>query len=382
MEPLWIATSSGLDELLDTLCAEPVYGLDTEFHREKTYFPHLAVVQLAWSGGIAVVDPLGVDVSPLRRLLEGPGLAICHAAEQDLEVLRQECGTVPARLFDTQIAAAFLGLGFASLSRLVQSITGRQLPKGDRLTDWTRRPLDAGQIAYAASDVENLLEVHDALRERARRSETLTWIEEECERLRTRPMGPIEPETAWWRIKGSRSLRGKSRGVAQEVAAWRERTAATRDIPPRFVLSDLALAGLVHRPPRTMEQLAEVRGLDPRSLRSGVGVAILAAVETGLDLPADRLRLPAAGDPPEEDVGPAVALGLALVAQIAAERRIEPSLIANRADVQALALNRSHGRLAAGWRGDLVGAALRRLLAGASALTGDPNGGVRLVDLD
>src|SRR5262249_6331119 len=146
-----------------------------------SYFPHLALVQLAWPGGAAVVDPLAVDVSPMRRLLEGSGLAICHAADQDLEVLQYACSAQPSRLFDTQVAAAFTGLGFASLSRLVQALVGKTLPKGDRLTDWTKRPLDASQIAYAAADVEHLHAIRDALCARAARSGTLGWVEEECE---------------------------------------------------------------------------------------------------------------------------------------------------------------------------------------------------------
>jgi ribonuclease D len=314
-------------------------------------------------------------------VLEGPGLALIHASEQDLEVLRQECEATPGRLYDTQIAAAFLGLGFASLSRLVEHVVGKRLPKGDRLTDWTRRPLDAGQIAYAASDVEHLIALHAALEARAAESGVATWIAEECERARTRRTGPGEPETAWWRIKGSRSLRGKARGVAQEVAAWRERVAQARDIPPRFVLSDLALAGIVNRPPRGPEQLREVRGLDARALRDSTGAAILAAVEAGHALPNESLRLPPAGEPMDDGLGPAVALGLALVAQIADERGIEPTLLANRTDVQTLAAGRSTGRLSSGWRAEVIGDSLRLLLSGEAALTGDTKGGVRLVRL-
>lgn len=380
-KPLWIDDATGLEELIAVLLGEPAYGLDTEFHREKTYFPHLALVQLSWSGGVAVVDPIAVDMAPLARLLEGPGLMICHAAEQDLEVLRLACGTRPGRLFDTQVAAAFVGLGFAALGRLVTALIGETLAKGDRLTDWTRRPLDESQITYAASDVVHLLELHRVLCERARETGTLAWVEEECEQLRNRSTGSGEPETAWWRIKGSRTLRGKSRGVAQEVAAWRERLAMARDIPPRFVLPDLALAGIVQRPPRTREQLSGVRGLEQRHLR-GVVDDIFAAVERGVALDARDLRLPARGEPPiEDEAGPTVALGLALVAQIAAQRKMEPSLLATRADVQAVAAGRTSGRLATGWRAEIAGEAVRRLFAGEAALTGDGSGGVKMLDL-
>jgi ribonuclease D len=377
-----ITTAPALDDLVAELVDEPRYAVDTEFHRERTYFPHLALVQVSWSGGLAVVDPIAVDIGPLASIFEGPGLMICHAAEQDLEVLQLACGTRPARLFDTQIAAAFIGLGFAALGRLVTSIVGATLAKGDRLTDWTRRPLDESQIAYAAADVEHLLVLHDRLCERARASGTMEWVAEECEQLRVRPLGASDVETAWWRIKGSRTLRGKSRGVAQEVAAWRERLAMARDIPPRFILPDLALAGIVQRPPRSKDQMASMRGLEARHLRGGTAEEILAAVERGLNLDAQELRLPARGEPPiDDDAGPSVALGLALVAHLAAQRQMEPSLLATRADVQSLAAGRTSGRLSVGWRAEIAGDALRRLFAGEAALTGDRRGGVRVLDV-
>jgi len=381
-QPLWIADLDALERLVDRVAKAPAFAIDTEFHREKTYFPHLALVQIASPEEVAVVDPLAVDPAPLRRLLEGESLAVLHAAEQDLEVLRLACGAEPRRMFDTQVAAAFLGMGFASLARLVEKVVGRSLPKGDRLTDWTRRPLDEGQVAYAASDVEHLLAIESALRERAAEAGVLDWVEEECERLRCKPSGPGEPETAWWRIKGSRSLRGKTRGVAQEVAAWRERVAQARDIPPRFVLSDLALAGIVHRPPATVEQRREVRGIDGRAVRDGTAAAIVAAAQAGAALAPDRLRLPPAGESVDEGRGSRTALALALVAQIADERGIEPTLLATRTDVQLLASGRASGRLASGWRGELVGSALRRLLDGELAITGSKDGGARLVELD
>lgn len=381
-EPQWIDTDEEFLALVERLETKSVYGFDTEFHRERSYYPHLALIQLSWDEGVAVVDPLAVDIAPLTRILDGPGLAIVHAAEQDLEVLQHACGTVPARMFDTQIAAAFCGLGFASLAKLVGALVGERLPKGDRLTDWTRRPLDEGQIAYAASDVVYLLSMADDLRSRADEAGTLTWIEEECERVRTRPHGPPDPEAAWWKIKGSRSFRGSTRGVAQEVAAWRERTAARRDIPPRFILAELALSSIVQRAPRSKQELSRVRGLDGRALKGGAEQEILAAVERGMALEKDQLNLPTRGEPPLEDLGPTIALGQAFIARISEERGIEPSMLGSRADVHSLAAGRTSGKLASGWRHEIAGRPLLDLLAGKSAITGDGRGGVRLISLD
>ncbi len=381
-EPQWIDTDEEFAALVDILEQKPVYGFDTEFQRERSYYPNLALIQLSWDEGVAVVDPLAIDITPLKRVLEGPGLAIVHAAEQDLEVLDHAVGSIPARMFDTQIAAAFCGLGFASLAKLVGALVGARLPKGDRLTDWTRRPLDEGQVAYAASDVVHLLPMADELRERTEKAGTLEWIELECERLRTRPVGALDPDVAWWRIKGSRSFRGSTRGVAQEVAAWRERAAARRDIPPRFILSELALSSIVQRAPRSHEDLTRIRGLDGRSLKGGAEKEILEAVERGRALESDQLQLPTRGEPPLEDLGPTIALGQALVARIAEDRGIEPSMLGSRADVHSLAAGRTTGKLASGWRHEIAGRKLLDLLAGRCGITGDGKGGVRLISLD
>lgn len=380
LEPRWIDQDEAFSRLIDQLIEEPVYTFDTEFHRERSYFPKLALVQLGWKGGIAVVDPLACDPAPLARLLEGPGLAIVHAADQDLEVLHHACATRPRRLFDTQIAAAFCGLGLASLAKLVGSIVGARIPKGDRLTDWTRRPLETSQIEYAASDVAYLLEIADELKKRAESAGTLEWIEEECERLRNKEVGPIAPETAWWRIKGSRGFRGDVRGMAQEVAGWREREAARRDLPPRFVLSDLALSSIVQRGPRNREDLSRIRGLDGRALKNGWDREILAAVERGRNLSEDDLRRPAPSEPPLEDLGATVALGQAFIALLARERGIEASLLASRTDIHAFAAGRASSRLASGWRFEIAGRPLKELLAGQRALTGDGRGGVDFIE--
>ena len=224
--------------------------LDTEFHRERTYFPQLALVQLAWRGGIALVDPLAIDISPLARVLQGPGLAVVHAAEQDLEVLEHACGTVPARLFDTQVAAGFLGQVSPSLVNLVERVLGVRLLKGDQLTDWTRRPLSAGQLAYAAGDVAYLLELRERIGERLEEKGRMQWANEEFAILLSRDRSSTEPEQAWWRLPRSRQLRGP-RGVAQCVAAWRERRAQRMDLPVRFVLPDLAVLSISQHPTRT-----------------------------------------------------------------------------------------------------------------------------------
>ncbi|MGZ4679792.1 MAG: ribonuclease D, partial [Ilumatobacteraceae bacterium] len=142
MNHRWVDTQTDFDELIDSLCAEPRYALDTEFHRERTYFPKLALMQFATDGGqTTLVDPLAVDLAPLRRLFASDALAVLHAAQQDLDVLTHSCGAVPARLYDTQLASGFLGYSTTSLVSLLMGELKVTTAKGDRLTDWLRRPL-------------------------------------------------------------------------------------------------------------------------------------------------------------------------------------------------------------------------------------------------
>lgn len=368
--PTWVATPGALDAVVESLVDAPFYAIDTEFHRERTYFPRLALVQLAWEGGLALVDPLSVDPAPLASVLSGPGTAVAHAADQDLEVLERACGVVPPSLFDTQLAAGFLGMVSPSLGSLIERILGRRLPKADRLADWTRRPLGADQLAYAASDVAHLLELRAELASRLEECGRLTWALEECALLLQRPRGPQDPDTAWWRIKDARSLRGRARGVAQAVAAWRERTAATLDRPPRTVLPDLALAGIAHRPPASVGELRHVRGLD-RGLAPARAAELLDAVRAGLALAPEQIRLPPADDV-DRDLKPAVSLASAWVSQLARDLRIDASLLATRGDLNALLRGDPTARVARGWRARLIGEPLDRLLRGDAALAFRP----------
>jgi ribonuclease D len=241
------------------------------------------------------------------------------------------------------------------------------------------RPLSEGQLSYAASDVAHLLTLHDQLTEQLEERGRLDWAVDECEQLRTRARGPHAPDTAWWRVKESRSLRGRSRGVAQAVAAWREREAAARDTPPRFVLPDLALLAIAHRPPADAAALRSIRGLDGRHLGKGADKAILAAVDEGLALPTEALRLPPTDDL-DRRMRPAVALAAAWVAQLASDLDVDPTLLATRSDIGDLVGGRADARLALGWRRHLVGEPLDRLLHGKAALAFDGKGGLVLED--
>jgi ribonuclease D len=150
-----VSTDKELDSVVASALEADRYAIDTEFHRERTYFPQVALIQLAWDGGLVLIDPLEVNLKPLAALLEGDGVCIVHAGVQDLEVLDLSCGTIPKRIFDTQIAAGFLGVSTGSLTSLLDRFLGVSLPKGDRLTDWLRRPLTDDQLRYAACRISS-----------------------------------------------------------------------------------------------------------------------------------------------------------------------------------------------------------------------------------
>jgi len=367
--PALITDAPRLEALCDELSGEAFYAIDTEFHTERTYWPALALIQLAWRDRVALVDPLAVDPRPLGRLFDGPGTAVAHAAGQDLDILWRACGVAPRQVFDTQIAAGFLGMSTPSLARLVDQVLGIGLEKGDQLSDWLHRPLPDTQLAYAAGDVEHLLALRTEMSEQLARRGRLDWAIEECHRVLADRRRDVVPEEAWWKVGDVRRLTGRSRGVAQEVTAWRERKAAAVDRPRRSVLSDLAVLTIAQRPPRDRQSLEKLRGVDGRSLAKGGAAEILQAVERGRNLSSDELRLPP--DVAESRASQvAVAVSAGLVRQIAEELQFDQSLLANRSDIALLVVG-APSRIDEGWRRDIVGTPLRRLLDGEVAAAFD-----------
>jgi ribonuclease D len=375
----WIATDAEVAELVDRLVEEPRYAMDTEFHRERTYFPKLALMQIAFAGEIVLIDPLACDLTPLRRLFASPALAVLHAAQQDLDVLHHSVGAIPETIFDTQLAAGFLGYSTPSLSSLLQGELKVTASKGDRLTDWLRRPLTTDQCNYAASDVAHLLELHDSLTAQLEAGGRAGWVVDACEELRCRPASGTDPDLAWTRLKDVRVLKPRARGVARAVAAWRERRAMANDSPVRQVLPDLAILGIAQRQPRTVQELAQARGVDDRHTRGVIAKELLEAVADGA---ANEVHLAAPdGDDLDRNLRPAVTLVSAWVSEVGRQARIDTTLLATRSDLVSLLRGDADARLGTGWRNELLGDGIRRLVAGHAALTFDGKGGLTLIDV-
>ncbi len=350
--------------------AADAYALDTEFHRERTYYPMVALVQIAWHDHLAIIDPLEVPIEPLADLLEGDGLAVLHAAEQDLELLQHECGTQPRRIFDTQIGAGFIGYRTPSLAALHEHLLGVDLPKEARMSDWFQRPLPEPMLAYAAADVERLLEISEILHSELRARGRLEWAEEECAFLLERANTGRTSGNAWRRVKEVRRMTGRPQALAKAVAKWREEYAALVNRPVRHILSDLGVAAVAQRLPRTLSQLRDIRGVEPRNLRKGADRELLDFLDQirGEDLEIEpRKQTPKL----DQSLKPAVNLITSWAAQHAAEAELDPALVATRSDIEALLEGDPDCRALRGWRADIVAGPVQQLLDGTAAVAFD-----------
>lgn len=371
MEYRCVDTDSGLRSVLAEISDEPRVALDTEFHRERTYRPQTALVQIAWSDGLALIDPLAVDLKPLAGLFEQGPLVIAHAPDQDLEVLECCCGAVPERLFDTQIAAGFLGLGVPSLAALHKAELGLTLPKSDRMADWLARPLKRSQLDYAASDVRHLLEIHDRLSTRLAELGRSSWAEAEFALLLEGARSVRDPERAWSNLKNLRQLNRRDLPIARSLAMWREQRASDVNRPARHVLSDMAVVSIAAAAPRTPAELSKIRGVDQGIANSRIAPGILQAVRDGANSTWQPPRALQRNSAETERRRQAAALVRAWVGQFARENMIHPPLLATTADIEALLRGDPDARLSQGWRAELIAAPIRRLVQGEVAVAFD-----------
>ena len=348
-----VTTPAGLAALGADLQAKDAIGLDTEFLRERTYRAELCLVQVATASGAACIDPLALaDLAPLAGPLaaERP-VKVMHASRQDLEVLLPAVGPVRG-VFDTQVAAALVGLppqlGYAEL---VRRTFGRELPKSHTRTDWSRRPLSPEQIEYALDDVRYLLPLRSYLEEELARLGRLAWLEEELSELAdVRLM--TEPDSAWLRVKGLRSLDPERTRLARELAAWRERRAIERNRPRGWILEDTVLREIVLRVPRTMEALAAIPAM-PAAVIKHCGEEILACIRAAnVPDPPPPVSLRKRPDPEKT----ALVRKLSEVNQaVAADLGLSPEVLATRRDIEQLVEGRRDIPPLRGWRRGAVG---------------------------
>ncbi|MBS5449590.1 MAG: ribonuclease D [Coriobacteriia bacterium] len=365
-----ITTDDQLEAFVERALRSEVLAIDTEFMREKTYSPRLCLLQMGTDDEQVAVDPFCVrSVEPLRVLFSDPSITkVLHACSQDMEVILQYCGVLPRPLFDTQIAAGFLGdqhqIGYGPL---VEEYTGVSLPKTESLTDWTRRPLDAAQLEYALDDVRYLPRIWREMRERLERNGRLSWLEPEFAHASDPATYRHDPREAFRRVKHVGSLSRRQLAVAREVAAWRDERARELDRPRRWVLADEILVEVSRRTPTSTGQLARIRGMD--GVASGDQARILAAVRRGLDCPPDACPEVEHRVRPSADQESVCDLMYALTRMVAERERMSSSLLASRDDLVRYLLDRQSSPVAHGWRADLLGGQLDDLLEGRLGLT-------------
>ncbi|HTU27943.1 MAG TPA: ribonuclease D [Solirubrobacteraceae bacterium] len=378
-----LATSGDIAHAAELARERGRFGIDTEFMSEGRYRALLCLVQVSVDGGpdsaspeplVLLIDSLtDVDVTPFAALLADPSIeVVLHAGRQDVAILRRAWHTEINNIFDTQIAAGFAGgSAQAGYGNLLGSVLGLRVGKTASYTRWDARPLTSEQLGYAAEDVVHLLALADEIRDRLGSSGRLEWAREECRRLES-ATDERDPDTAWERLPRVGQLDPRSRAVARELAAWRERTAAAADRPVGSIVADPALVELAKRKPSNPQGLEQIRGLHPPVIKRR-GDAILEAIARGRE--AEPIAREEARGRSEPGDAPLIALVESLLRARALDAGLAYELIAARAELEQIvgAARRQDPeppvRTLQGWRSELVGDDLRALLAGQRALS-------------
>ena len=365
---------------LKTLCdfcaplhEEPFITIDTEFMREKTYWPQLCLVQIGAKNTAAAIDVLadGMDLKPVFDLLRNKKVTkVFHAARQDLEIFLHLSGKLPEPFFDTQVAAMVCGFGDAvGYEPLVAKLANAQVDKGSRFTDWSARPLSERQINYALADVTHLRVAYDKLHTRLKQENRTHWIEEEMNILRDPSTYQPDPKKVYQRIKGKKG-KGSFLIVLRELAAWREIEAQRRNVPRNRVLRDESLIEIAHHTPDKPKNLSRTRGLSEKIANGPMGYAILNTVREALKIPEEQWPEP----PPRQNLpsgtGPTSNLLKVLLKKVSEETNVAGKLIASSADLDLIAGFGKEADVPAlrGWRNEIYGSDAIRLRAGELAL--------------
>jgi ribonuclease D len=363
---LLIHTEQELTAFCEQLRTVNTICIDTEFAREGRYYSELGTIQIAAGDKLAVIDPFAIrNFSSLFELLVAPTIVkVFHAGYQDLEIFYRLLGRPVAPMFDTQIAAAFLGYGDQiSLRSLLQITLGERLDKEHTFTDWLRRPLSDTQLAYALNDVRHLERLYELLNQSLHAEGRAEWAEEEFRLLEAADrFVQADERQAYVNLKGAERLSQPALGILQELAAWRELTARRLNVPPRKLVIDPVLIALALRPPTSMRQLAEVRGMNPRQIQE-FGPEIIEAVRRGVLNRPPAIERDEAFPPSLEPTVDFLSLCMRTVARDAS---ISAALLANRSDLRSLAISGDAAPVALlqGWRRQVIGTALLKALRG------------------
>lgn len=368
-----IAETKELAEACKRLALNPFVAVDTEFMRETTFWPQLCLIQLAGPGLSFIVDPLAprIDLKPFYALMANEKVVkVFHAARQDIEIVHVQARIIPHPTFDTQVAAMVCGFGDSiSYVNLVKRVTGKQLDKSSRFTDWSRRPLSQKQLAYALGDVTHLCEIYEHLKANLAKSGREHWLNEEMATLTDPKTYETHPEDAWRRLK----IKVRNRtglAILMELAAWRERQAQAQDVPRNRILRDEALYDIANQAPTEVAQLAQLRTLSEGFSRSARAKEIIDAVKRGVKRDPKTVPPVHANSHNAAEASATMDLLRVLLKAAAQRHGVAPRLIADADDLERIALEDAPDVPAlSGWRRELFGENALRLKRGELALT-------------
>lgn len=368
-----IQNQTQLNDLCAALAKGPYLAIDTEFLRDKTYFPRLCLVQMAGPDvEAAAIDPFieGLDWEPVRTLMANQNvLKVFHAARQDLEIFYHLYKVLPTPMYDTQVAAMVCGFGDqVAYNALVRELTGHELEKNAQFTDWSRRPLSPKQIRYALDDVVYLREVYEKLHARLTAQGREQWVFEEMEILNSPRTYQNPPNESWKRIK-VRSDKPDVLAILQAIAAWREEEAVRRDVPRSRILKDETVADIAMYKPRDEESLLQIRSLPGDFARGKIGKQILEMTTRVLDGPKENWpRVPRKEPFPKNAQGTLEMLKMLLRINCA-EEDVASKLVADTEDLERLATEQRPDIPALhGWRMEMFGQDALDLKEGKIAL--------------
>lgn len=374
-----IDTTEKLQEFCTVLNKQPFITVDSEFIREKTYYPKLCLLQLGYDGGAAIVDPLaeGLNLTPFFSILDNPEIIkVFHSGRQDIEIFYNLTGKVPQNVFDTQIAAMVCGfpdnIGYGNL---VRAVTGVDLDKSCRLTDWSIRPLDTDQLHYALHDVTYLVDCYKFLYDKMQKENRLHWTDEETAALCAESCYKIEPEKAWLRIKHNvHSQRFLS--ALKYLASWREERAQKYDTPRSGILKDDVLLNIASSFPKTLDELKQVRNLKPEIAKGKLGAEIMEVLQEARrnPLPTEVCRQDRKSEMSVPNHEQSLFEMLRLLLKIKSqENNVSVRLVASDTDLRAIILNQPQNtKVLSGWRYDIFGQAAEHLCKGQLAISYNP----------
>ena len=381
-----ITTTQGLEKAVSQLSKSDFVTVDTEFIRETTFWPELCLIQMASPDTTALVDALapGIDLSSFFALMADKSVVkVFHAARQDIEIVFHLGNLIPEPVFDTQVAAMVCGFGDAiSYDQLVARITGVNLDKSSRFTDWRRRPLSDKQLDYALADVTHLRDVYLYLQDRLTKEGRNDWVSEEIRILTARETYDMHPDDAWKRLK-IRLRKPVELAVMQKVAAWRERAARERNVPRGRVIKDDTIQEIAQQQPRDAEALSRLRTVPKGWERSSHAQGLVEAINEALSIPKEDLpRLPKQHNAPEGTGAASDVLKL-LLKIITEDHGVAPKVVASSDDIDQIAAKGNAADVAAlkGWRRELFGEKALQMIEGKIGIKFE-NRKIKAVPLD